>query len=193
MSSDTLPLCECGCGEVITKIYKTSCPERGRVKGEPHRFIHGHDYPTRLLTVEERFWLKVDKRGPDECWEWTGTSCGRYGRFYIDETMKAFPAYRFSYELLVAPIPDGLVIDHLCRNPACVNPAHLEPVTHGENILRGIGPTAENAKKTHCKYGHEFTPENTYSRPSYPNGRECRECKRRLNREHLRRRRGKVG
>lgn len=84
--------------------------------------------------------------------------------------------HRVVYEALVGPIPDGMVIDHLCRQPSCVNPAHLEPVTRRENVLRGLTLPAANARKTHCKHGHEFTPENTYLFPTGTRG--CRTCAR---------------
>lgn len=83
-------------------------------------------------------------------------------------------AHRLSYRIFVGPIEKGLVIDHLCRNRACVRPDHLRQVTHQENILAGVGATAMHAKKTHCKHGHEFTPENTYRGPK---GRGCRTCR----------------
>lgn len=70
-------------------------------------------------------------------------------------------SHRFAYELLVGPVPEGMQLDHLCRNRWCCNPEHLELVTPRENTLRGVGPSAVNAVKTHCKNGHEFTPENT--------------------------------
>jgi hypothetical protein len=103
----------------------------------------------------ERFWSKVERRDDDACWPWHGTrQGGGYGTFSVSGV--AVRAHRFSYEATIGPIPDGLVIDHLCRNRSCVNPRHLEPVTPKENSLRGQGPTAINAKKERCIRGHLF-------------------------------------
>lgn len=123
------------------------------------------------LTPEQRFWSKVRKADGYGCWEWTGTKSGGSGRIWWEKTI--VPAYRVSYTLVKGPIPEGLHIDHLCRNPICVNPDHLEPVTQRENTLRGIGPTAINARKTHCKRGHELGGENLIPGD---HGRECRKC-----------------
>lgn len=166
-----------------------------------------------MKSAEERFFAKVVKT--DSCWLWTGSrDVHGYGRFW--PTMeRQYLAHRYSYELILGPIPDGFSLDHLCRVPSCVYPAHLEPVTHAENMRRGgqarraarngnrlCGhPWEEGTKRcaechrvkenvryarkrgegfipirerTHCKHGHEFTPENTYlNRGKY---RQCRTC-----------------
>jgi hypothetical protein len=111
------------------------------------------------------------------CWTWLKQiNKDGYGRFYYAK--RECLAHRAAYEILVGPVPAGLELDHLCRNRSCVNPDHLEPVTHRENLLRGSTGPAQNAAKTHCMRGHEFTAENT--RQSAANKRSCKEC------EHLR-------
>lgn len=108
----------------------------------------------------QRFEAKI-VRHPGGCWEWTGAiNDDGYGKFRLGR--KVVFAHRFAYERFVAPIPPELVSDHLCRNHARVNPAHLEPVTPQVNALRGIGLAAQNAAKTHCPHGHPYTPENIY-------------------------------
>jgi hypothetical protein len=132
------------------------------------------------LTTEERFWTKVDKRGPGECWPWLeSTKPAGYGN------CEGRPAHRVAYELLVGPIPEGFQIDHTCHNGtgctlvsecphrACCNPAHLEAVTQDENKRRG---NSANGMKTHCKWGHPLVGTNVYFTK---NGhRSCRACRR---------------
>lgn len=137
---------------------------------------------TRGLSIEARFWRQVDQDGPvpagapglGPCWLWTGRLDAGYGRMYLASGAGRVGAHRFSYELHISPIPEGLHIDHLCRTPACVNPAHLEPVTPLENTLRGAGPSALNARKTHCLRGHLFDESNTRWRTDFK--RSCRTC-----------------
>jgi hypothetical protein len=140
--------------------------------------------PKPRLSPAERFFTKVDMTG--DCWIWTGSTTDYgHGQFYVGQ--QKFSAYRWLYEQFVGPVPEGLELDHLCRVPACVRPSHLEPVTHRENVLRGVAPTAVNAAKTHCDNGHPFDAENTRLRG---NGhRTCRACHRERSREGMRRRR----
>lgn len=114
--------------------------------------------------------------GVDGCWNWQRyvTAYG-YGLTTIHARGRrvSVHAHRVSYQAFVGPIPDGLQLDHLCRNRRCVNPAHLEPVTCQVNLLRGETRAAANAAKTRCPQGHEYTPENL--RPKRY-GRSCRQC-----------------
>lgn len=126
------------------------------------------------LESEKRFWAKVDRRGSDDCWEWTASKC-RLGYGQVKINYRHLLAHRVAYELVRGPIPEGLCLDHLCRNRGCVNPSHLDPVTHRENVLRGKGFATSQLRKTHCIRGHEFTPENTLVSM---NRRTCRACNR---------------
>ena len=121
--------------------------------------------------LEERFWGKVIKT--DTCWEWTDyTGYNGYGKLRVQGQMRK--AHRLAYEFCIGPIPEGLTLDHLCRNRKCVNPSHLEPVTYQQNILRGEGRAAAQARRTHCPRGHPYDLFNTYKGPD--GRRHCRVC-----------------
>lgn len=120
----------------------------------------------------DRFMEKVrlDENG---CVFWASTtSLNGYGQFW--DGRRLVYAHRWAYEYFKGPIPDGLQLDHLCRNRNCANPAHLEPVTQRENIRRGDAG-AHLSAKTHCPQGHEYAGANLYVRPR--GGRDCRICR----------------
>ena len=131
-----------------------------------HRKERHGDFNWQSPTVIERFMKFVKEEG--SCWIWTGQiDKDGYGCFNWEKQQReqgknsiSHRAIRFSYEFFIEPIPDGIPLDHLCRNRACVNPNDLEPVTTKENIKRG-NTGINNAQKTHCPYGHEYTKENT--------------------------------
>ena len=126
-------------------------------------------YPRKSL--ENRFWEKVIKS--DGCWNWSRylDSWG-YGRFQVKGRMEY--AHRVSYQLAKGEIPEGLELDHLCLNPACVRPDHLEAVLPRTNKIRGFGVSGKNIRKTHCVNGHAFVGSNI--RWTTRGTRSCREC-----------------
>jgi hypothetical protein len=173
MPSSTIPVgfCQCGCGG-RTPIAKKNDASKGYVRGQPVRFLpqHGARVPKPLVQRLEAHVNRTD----DGCWIWTGSiRPNGYGQIAVDVDGRRLPrqVHRVAYELFVGPIPDGLDLDHLCRNRACFNPAHLEPVTRRENARRGI----KGILTTHCPKGHPYDEANTYVRPNGHRG--CRACR----------------
>lgn len=108
-----------------------------------------------------RVFRRVRRDEVTGCWLWTGCVLpAGHGQIREAEPRRTRLVHRVVYEALVGPVPEGLELDHLCRRPACVNPAHLEPVTHRENILRGEAPSAQLARRTTCHRGHPLTGAN---------------------------------
>jgi hypothetical protein len=127
--------------------------------------------PKRPLIDRFRASYSISNSG---CWEWGGHKDYKgYGRLK-DENRRQVFAHRVSYQLAFGSIPHGMVIDHLCRNPSCVNPDHLEAVTNSENVRRGKRGVLKPAP-TECKHGHPY-PEN--ERRDRHGRRSCRECSR---------------
>lgn len=122
-----------------------------------------------MTELEERITARVKITGT--CWIWQGALRNGYGAIGI--AGKTLYTHRLMYELRIGPIPDDLVIDHLCRNPPCCNPDHMEAVTRGQNVLRG--DRGRGTRVTQCHRGHPYTPDNTYVNPK--GHRVCRTCK----------------
>lgn len=131
-----------------------------------------------MTHVRERLLSKIIEDKSRGCWIWTASlNGGGYARLGVDGHIRV--AHRVSYECFRCEIPDGMYLDHLCRDRRCINPYHLEPVTHSVNCIRGnIGansPLAQKQKaKTHCPKGHEYTDENTYINKN--GARVCKKC-----------------
>ncbi|MGH3536358.1 MAG: HNH endonuclease signature motif containing protein [Pseudonocardiaceae bacterium] len=136
-----------------------------------------------LDSLPPRFRSKVSISEVTGCWEWTASLRNGYAAY--GERHVNLYGHRVAYEWLVGPIPEGLDLDHLCRNRPCVNPEHLEPVSRRVNLLRGETLTAKNATATECPQGHEYNSTNTYVDPE--GFRHCKTCRlatsRRLYRE----------
>jgi HNH endonuclease len=123
----------------------------------------------RTLHTADDIWTRVDVRADAECWPYLGALTTKgYGQFYFDG--RRHQAHRVAYERANGAIPDGLQLDHLCRNRRCCNPSHLEPVTPLENVRRS---PVHNGARTHCPQGHPYTGDNVRQ---YRGGRYCRTC-----------------
>ena len=143
---------------------------RWRKNGSPHI---AQTLTPKLPPALDRWWQRVDKQDGG-CWEWTGVRFSNgYGRFREPITRRQQLAHRWGYQQLVGPVDPDLDLDHLCRNKGCVNPDHLEPVTHAENVRRW---QVTRVVPTHCHKGHEYTAENSVYFGSPPR-RRCVKCR----------------
>lgn len=139
--------------------------------------------------LRERFWARVDKRGPDECWPWLGgkaSTNSAYGRMSISHSV-ARPAHQIAWEMANGqPFPSGKVGCHSCDNPNCVNPAHIWPGTQAENIRDCVAKGRHASKpQSHCQRGHQLDPDNRI--PMAGGGSRCRACARAGTRERTQR------
>jgi hypothetical protein len=143
--------------------------------------MQGRPRPDLATPLKERFDAKWKLDTRSGCWVWQAASKGHgYGAIWVTSGTgvgQQMLAHRVGYELYIGPVPDGMQLDHRCRNRACVNPAHLEPVTCEQNLKRSPRTWAtRNTAKTHCPQGHEYTLDNT--RLDQNGGRYCRACAR---------------
>ena len=160
MSESTCTISRCT-GKLVARGWCFKHYMRWKRTGTPHR-----------PTTEQKFFSLVEP-GDGGCWSWTATLDEKgYGNFYAHD--QTFKAHRWAYEFLRAELPDGLQLDHLCLNKACVNPWHLEPVPGIENQRRRYGVYGSDLRR--CIHGHEMTPSNTYVNPR--GVRHCRTCMR---------------
>jgi len=167
-------LCQCGCGQPAP-LAEQSVTARGYVKGEPLRFIKGHHLAQKARRAQKRTWTKRSGPLPTPCWIWHGAvTPDGYTRVWSNG--RNIKAHVWMWEQQHGPLPEGLVLDHLCVVSNCVNPEHLEPVTQSENVKR------RNARKTTCKHGHPWTAENTYV--AHDGRRSCRACMRESQRRY---------
>jgi hypothetical protein len=142
---------------------------RGLCRKHYMRVARSGSIETFRFDPEKRFWSKVEKT--ETCWNWTAALQNGYGRVVTQQRpTRTTMAHRYSYEMHVGPIPDGMTIDHLCLNRKCVNPDHLEVVSRSENTKRA-NPILE-----YCKRGHKMHGDNIYYPPS-GGSRQCRACK----------------
>lgn len=164
--------CACGCGQ-NPGVWDHNNVHFGRVKGQPRRFVHGHN-------TRKPDFVEDPLTG---CWIWQkninrdgyGLTGVRPADYKPGDGYKTTKAMKVYWERVNGPVPPGLVLDHfMCDNRACVRPDHVRPVTVRENTLRGNAPSSWNMAKTCCSIGHEFTPANTYE---YKGTRSCRICR----------------
>src|SRR6185312_15563955 len=157
----------------------TSIPTSRRQISANDGFATGARMIELTARQQRNFWAKVDAQDGAACWRWTAARYSNgYGHMGIGplSNPRSLLAHRVAYELCIGPIPDGLTVDHLCFNPGCVNPAHLEAVTQGINTLRGNSMSSRRARRTHCPQCHPY--DQVYRDPVGREHRLCTSCRR---------------
>ena len=177
--------CQCGCGKRTEGAYLRNRKDLGHIKGQPVRFLRGHGpqrlksrppskrRPERRKPITERILERIDK-DENGCWLWRGYVGPTGYAVLTTGSGESTSLQRASYEAFRGAIPEGMVVDHLCRVRHCGNPWHLEPVANRENLMRGESPSAKNARRTQCPYGHAYDQENTYY--DSRGWRQCKTC-----------------
>lgn len=167
-----IKLCECGCGQPAP-IATTSDKRMNWIKGQPKRFVAGHN----ARIGDHLAYILARCAWDGDCCVWQGAR-NRHGYGVVGFKHGSCLVHRVVYELVRGPIPDGLELDHVksrgCHSPACCNVAHLEPVSHGVNVARGDSGARE-AARTHCPKGHPYSGSNVYVVPK-SGSRACRAC-----------------
>lgn len=164
------------------RTWRFDMVKRTRNNLNPNRIPNVAKY--RDLAARAGTWSRMvnstDFSGDDGCWNWKSTTNDNGYGIFTHHEMGRVLAHRLALHVAGKPVPEHLTVDHLCRNRKCVNPSHLEMVPVAVNVLRGESQGGINARKTHCKHGHKFTPGNTYIGKSRTNTgtptRTCRTC-----------------
>jgi len=168
--------CRCGCGSVTSIATKTRS-HLGHVKGAHVPYIRGHANGLKSGPYKQIRWVEEDRGYSTPCWVWQlGQMGGGYGCEWNKARGRMVGAHIPAYERAYGPVPGGLEVDHLCHVRLCVNPTHLEAVTHAVNVARSDHKTTSfNAKKTHCPKGHPYSGDNLYVEKT--GQRRCRTCR----------------
>lgn len=184
MQDENIPLglCQCGCGQK-TNISPCTDRPRGYFKGVPYLYAKGHKSKQLRIPLQDRLWARVDKSG--DCWLWMGSTIGNgsgYGSIQQPGGGKSLLVHVVAWELLVGAVPAGKELHHTCSSRACVNPAHLTPLTRAEHHAVHV------IMRTHCRRGHAF--DRVQERADGRNYQYCSTCARERDRQRRSQKKG---